>query len=98
MRYGRKNEGLALILLLKIAGGFLAGGALLFLHVWWPIQAERNLSRLRRMEADVFSRKAELNALHQKFSSMTSLAALDQWARAHGPWRTPNADDVVALR
>lgn len=98
MRYGRKNEGLALILLLKIGGGFLTGGLLLFMHVWAPIQAERALTRLRKIEADVFSKKAELNALNQHFTSITSLAALDHWARGHGPWKTPNADDVVAIR
>ena len=83
--------------LVRMAVIFGAVGALLFVRVWWPIQAERSLSQLRKVEARVFQKKSELNILNERIADMTSLTVLDQWAKKHGPWVNPTAENVIPL-
>jgi hypothetical protein len=83
--------------LVKIAGSFLLIGVFLFFHVWWPIQAERSLKELRKAEAELAQEKAELNQLQSRYAALTSLATLDAWARQHGPWKAPTADDILTI-
>lgn len=83
--------------LLKIAGGFLAAGLFLLLHVWLPVQAERSLIELRRTETQLSRKKSELNELNARYASLTALPVLDQWAKTHGPWVAPNATNVIPI-
>lgn len=83
--------------LLRVAAMFAATGGLLFVWVWWPIQAERNLLKLRKIEAQVFQKKSELNILNERYASLTSLAVLDQWAKRHGPWVPASTDNVIPI-
>jgi hypothetical protein len=84
-------------LLYKIVGGFVAGGLFLFLHVWLPVQAERSLLEMKQVEAQLSRRKAELNELNARYAALTALPVLDQWAKTHGPWVTPNATNVIPI-
>lgn len=83
--------------LVKVAAGFLVGGLFLFLHVWIPVQAERSLIELRRVETELSRRKSELDDLDSRFAALTTLPALDQWAKEHGPWVAPNGENVIAI-
>lgn len=83
--------------LLRIAAGFFLAGLFLFFHVWWPIQSERNLKLLRKVEAEVAMKKAELNAINSRFETLTSLTALDHWAKKHGSWRPATANDIITI-
>ena len=83
--------------LLKIAGGFLAAGLFLLLHVWLPVQAERSQIELKRLETQLSRRKAELNELNARYASLTALPVLDEWAKSHGPWVAPNAANVIPI-
>lgn len=82
----------------KVAGVFAVVGAFLFMRVWWPIQAERSLTQLKKVEAKIFEKKSELNILNERYASLTSLSVLDQWAKKNGPWVPPNAENVIALQ
>lgn len=84
--------------LARAAAAFGVIGMLLFIRVWWPIQAERNLLKLRRVETLVFQKKSELNVLNERLASITSLTSLDQWAKKHGPWVPPNAENVFPIQ
>jgi len=92
-----RRQGVAHLLLLRITGGFISTAALLFLHAWWPIQAERNLDELKKIQSSVSVKKAELNELNRRIAVLTSLTALDHWAKAHGPWKTPGSEDIVVI-
>jgi hypothetical protein len=81
--------------LLKIAAGFLAVGLFLFFHVWLPVQAERSLLELTQVEQQLSRKKSELNELKSRYSVLTALPVLDQWAKTHGPWVTPNKNNVI---
>lgn len=83
---------------LRITGGFAVAGLFLFFHVWWPIQAERNLKAVKRLETQVAQKKAELNQLNARYASLTSLTVLDQWARSHGSWRSPTPNDIITIQ
>lgn len=83
--------------LMKVMGGFFAVGSILFVHVWLPIQSERNLIMVRRMESQVSLKKAELNELNETYSRLTSLAALDHWAKKNGPWVSAQLNNVIAI-
>jgi hypothetical protein len=82
---------------LRLGTAFLAVGLVLFLFVWWPIQAERAALRLGEWEEKLALKKAELNTLKSRYAQLTSLHVLDKWASAHGPWRSPKSDDVILL-
>lgn len=82
---------------LKIAGGFLAVGLFLFLHVWLPVQAERSLLALKQVEQQMSRKKSELNELNARYAALTSLPVLDQWAKSHGPWVSPNGNNVISF-
>ena len=84
--------------ILRLGSGFLAVGPLLFLFVWWPIQAERAALRLGEWEAKLAQKKSELNSLKTRYAQLTSLHVLDKWAKAHGSWRSPKGDDVILLQ
>jgi hypothetical protein len=84
--------------LARVVGIFAVVGFLLFIRVWWPIQAERNLVSLKKIETQVFQRKSELNDLNEKYIALTSLTVLDQWAKRHGPWIPPNAQNVIPIQ
>jgi hypothetical protein len=58
---------------MKVMGGFLLVVFILFVHVWIPIQSERNLAAMRRLEGQVSLKKAELNELNDQYAKMTSL-------------------------
>lgn len=83
--------------LARVAIAFGVVGGLLFFRVWWPIQAERSLLQLKKVEAGVFLKKSELNSLNERLGTLTSLTALDQWAKRNGPWVSPNAENVHPL-
>lgn len=83
--------------LLRVAAGFLAGGLFLLLHVWLPVQEERSLLELKQVEGQLSRKKAELNELNERYAALTSLPALDNWAKSHGPWVSPNATNVIAI-
>jgi len=68
------------------------------MRVWWPIQAERNLVELRRVETQVFQKKSELNVLNGRLAELTSLTVLDQWAKRHGTWVPTNAENVIPIQ
>lgn len=82
----------------RMAIGFGLVGGLLFVRVWWPIQAERSLVQLRKVEGVVFQKKSELNVLNDRYSALTSLTVLDQWAKRNGPWVPINSDNVIAIQ
>jgi hypothetical protein len=84
-------------LILKVAGGFLAAGLFLLLHVWLPVQAERGQLELRQVETQLSRKKSELNELNARYAAMTALPVLDQWAKTHGPWVAPNATNVIPI-
>ncbi|MCG3203525.1 MAG: hypothetical protein KCHDKBKB_00195 [Elusimicrobia bacterium] len=73
-------------------------GGLLFVRVWWPIQAERNLGKLQRVESKVFQKKSELNLLKDRYANLTSLTVIDAWAKKNGPWVPPNGENVIAIK
>jgi hypothetical protein len=83
---------------LRIIGGFALVGLFLFFHVWWPIQAERNLKAVKRLETQVAQKKAELNQLNARYGALTALTVLDQWAKSHGPWRSPTPNDIITIQ
>jgi len=83
--------------LLKVTAGFGAAVLVLFTHVWLPIQAERSLVQLRRMESQVSLKKAELNELNDRYARLTSLTTLDQWAKKHGPWVPAQVHNVLTI-
>lgn len=82
---------------LKVSGGFLALGGLMFMHAWWPIQAERLLLHLKKSQTLVSQKKIELNALKERYSNLTSLSVLDHWAKKNGPWVSPKAENVIPI-
>ncbi len=84
--------------LARVASVFGIVGGLLFIRVWWPIQAERSLLQLRRVESQVFQKKSELNVLNERIEDLTSLTVLDQWAKRHGPWVPSNAENVIPIQ
>ena len=84
-------------LIMKVVAGFLGAGLFLFLHAWLPVQAARSLIELRQVEQQLSRKKAELNELNARYAQLTALPVLDQWAKAHGPWVAPNANNVVAI-
>lgn len=75
----------------------LTVGAILLSFVWWPIQSECARRRLSDCEARLAQKKSELNYLKARYAQLTSLRELDQWASAHGPWRSPQANDVILV-
>lgn len=77
---------------------FGAVGGLLFVRVWWPIQAERSLGQLRRIESQIFQKKSEINQLNERYAALTSLTVLDQWAKHHGTWVPPTAENVIPVQ
>ena len=83
--------------LVRIAAGFLAGGLFLFIHVWLPVQAERSLLELKQIEQQLSREKSELNELNARYAALTALPVLDQWAKTHGPWVSPNGNNVIAI-
>jgi cell division protein FtsL len=80
-----------------MAGALVGTGLILFLHVWCPIQAERAAIKLKKIESEIAQKKSELNELNETAADLTSLSALDRWARAHGPWRVPSDKDIIAI-
>lgn len=84
--------------LVKIAGALAGVGLILFFHVWCPIQAERAAIRLKKIQTDVASKKAELDELKSHYAALTSLSVLDRWAHTHGPWRTPSDKDIITIQ
>jgi hypothetical protein len=84
--------------LIKIAGTLAGLGVLLFFHVWCPIQAERAAIRLKKIQTEVASKKAELDELKSDYATLTSLSVLDRWARTHGPWRAPSDKDIITIQ
>jgi hypothetical protein len=82
---------------MKVMGGFLLVVFILFVHVWIPIQSERNLAAMRRLEGQVSLKKAELNELNDQYAKMTSLTALDHWAKSHGPWVSAQVQNVLTI-
>ncbi len=93
----RAEKGEASRALFKIAAGFLAVGLFLFLHVWLPVQSERSLLELKQVEQQLSRKKSELNELNARFAALTALPVLDQWAKTHGPWVSPNANNVIPI-
>ena len=91
----KKRQREALTPIFRVAAGFLMVGVILFFHVWWPIQAERSTVLLKHVETELSQKKADLHLLQERYASLTSLAALDQWAKKNGPWKSPSADDVI---
>ena len=83
--------------LFKIAAGFLGGAVFLFLHVWLPVQAERTSLEFKQVQAQLFRKKSELNELNARYAALTALPVLDQWAKSHGPWVSPNATNVIPI-
>jgi len=81
----------------KTAAGFLVVGFFLFLHVWVPVQAERSHIEFKKLETQLSRKKSELDELNSKYADMTALPVLDQWAKSHGPWVTPNGENVIAI-
>lgn len=78
--------------------GFSVFGVILFIFVWWPIQAERARKTLKEWEIKVSQKKAELNQLNEHYSDLVSLPSLDRWAKQHGPWKTPNPNDIITIQ
>lgn len=83
--------------LVKVVSGSAIVLAILFVHVWLPIQSERNLMKLRKMEGQLSIKKAELNNLNEMYSKMTSLTALDHWAKKHGAWVNAQMNNVLPI-
>lgn len=83
--------------LMKVMGGFILVGSILFVHVWLPIHSERNLLMLRRLESQLALKKAELNELNDVYARRTSLTALDHWAKKNGPWVSAQINNVIAI-
>lgn len=97
MRSRRDDGGLSLVQVLQVGAVVLASGALLFFYVWWPIQAERAKGQMKALEKQLSEEKTVLNNLQGKIHHATSLPALDQWAKAHGTWKSPGANDVLFI-
>ena len=97
MTLNRHQQGFSHSQILKFGLLVLSVGMVLFLFVWWPIQAERASLRLSEWQAQLAQKKAELNALKARYEALTSLHQLDKWASAHGPWRTPQANDIIII-
>ncbi len=76
---------------------FVAVGFVLFGIVWWPIQAERARIEFKNWEEKISQKKSELNDLQNTYKRLTSLNVLDQWAKRHGPWKSPTSHDVISL-
>lgn len=93
----RHQDGFTHRQILQFGLSFLLIGSVLFLFVWWPIQAERANRQLKTWESQLAQKKAELNQLKSRYAHLTALSELDQWASLHGPWRTPQANDVLLL-
>ena len=91
------REGGASRLMMKVAAGFIGVGLFLFLHAWLPVQAARSLLELRALEQQLSRKKAELNELNARYAQLTALPVLDQWAKTHGPWVSPNSNNVIAI-
>ncbi len=94
----KHQDGFSHSQVLRLGMSLLGVGLLLFLFVWWPIQAERAALRLGEWEGKLAQKKFELNMLKNRYAQMTSLHVLDKWASAHGPWRSPKGDDVILLQ
>ena len=92
-----KEKDAATRTLLKISLGFLAAGLFLFMHVWLPVQSERSLLELKQAEQQLSRKKSELNELNARYATLTALPVLDQWAKTHGPWVSPNATNVLPI-
>lgn len=93
----RRDEGKFSFYAVGVWIGILLAGAILFFHVWWPIQAERALFELRKMEKEVSIKKSELDRLQTQYSEMISLASLEQVAREKGRWVSPSIEHVVII-
>jgi hypothetical protein len=78
--------------------GFFMGALILFFQVWWPIQAERSLSQLKRIKSEISEKKSELNTLNAKYAALSSLIVVDEWAKTHGSWKSPRPEDVITLQ
>jgi hypothetical protein len=91
----RHQDGFSHSQILRLGLFLLTGGAVLFSFVWWPIQSECARRRLSDCETRLAQKKTELNILKARYAALTSLRELDQWASAHGPWRSPQAHDVI---
>ena len=83
--------------LIKTAIGFLAVGLFLFLRVWIPVQAERSELELKKLQLQVSRKKSELDELNERYAALTALPVLDQWAKTHGPWVSPNGENVIPI-
>lgn len=97
MRKGKATGAARALPLAKIAAIFLGCGLFLFLHVWLPVQAERSRFEQKQLEAQLSRKKSELNDLNERYAALTALPVLDQWAKKHGPWVAPNANNVIAI-
>lgn len=84
--------------LMKITGIFIATLVILFIHVWIPIQAERSLVQLKKIDSQLSLKKAELNELNAEYARLTSLSSLDQWAKKNGPWIPVQAQNVLSIQ
>lgn len=76
---------------------FVSAGFILFGIVWWPIQAERARLIQRQWDEKIAQKKAEQNSLQLRYKNLTALPVLDQWAKSHGPWNSPTANDIITL-
>ncbi len=76
---------------------FVGCGLVLFGLVWWPIQAERARLVHRQWEEKIAQKKAEINNMNAHYKNLTSLAVLDKWAKSHGPWTVPTANDIITF-
>jgi len=96
-RRAHRQDGIQHVQVLRYGAGLLILGFILFSFVWWPIQAERSLVVLKQWESKLSQKKAELDGLQTRYTQLTSLHLLDQWAAKHGPWRSPSANDVILI-
>ncbi len=77
--------------------GVLMIGLVLFLHVWWPIQAERASAHLKRLESELSIRKSELERLKTLYADLISLTSLERAAKANGHWIHPTIEHVITF-
>jgi hypothetical protein len=90
-------EGKMSFQVLGIWMGVLMVGVILFFHVWWPIQAERASSELKKLENDLSIKKSELDRLKTQYSQMISLASLESVAKSSGQWKNPSIEHVITI-
>jgi len=94
MKVKKKRPHRSLGQFLIMVGVFVFAGLVLLLNVWLPIQSQRALTQLKRWEKQLSQDKSQLQVLNSNYRERTSLAFLDRWARAHGPWKVPNKKDI----